>query len=254
MNDNKNIFKTGNTYLVPAENIKFDKIIAGFNPVKGTDEFESLKEQIKKDGQLQPIYIRNGLCIDGRHRTKACIELGIQIKCVDVLDNLSNEQCVRISNTNVFGSRNDGPNQLAIKAYKLVKDFKYKDKQALELVALSASNGRVLLSAIRYIIDNDYEWVIDKVLAKENCHIKDNDDNIVYRGQSLRKLKAVIADIESEKDYDDDDYLEPVIDYNSIIKSEKDRIDFWNRFGKNKCLTIDEKVYICNLYNRGNSK
>ena len=253
MNDNIDIFKTGDVYLVPAENIKFDRTIAGFNPAKGTDEFESLKEQIKKDGQLQPIYIRNGLCIDGVHRTKACIELGIKVKCMDVLDNLSNEKCVRISNTNIFGSRNDGVNQLAIKAYKLVKDFKYKDKQAIELVALSQANGRILLSSIRYIIDNDYEWVIDKILAKENCHIKDSDDNTIYRGQSLRKIKTVISDIESDNNNDDDDdnFLEPEIDYNSIIKLEKDRIDFWNRFGKNKCLTIDEKVYICNLYNRG---
>ena len=253
MNDNSNIFKTDDVYLVPADNIKFDRTIAGFNPAKGIDEFESLKEQIKKDGQLQPIYIRNGLCIDGVHRTKACIELGIKVKCIDVLDNLSNEKCVRISNTNIFGSRNDGVNQLAIKAYKLVKDFKYKDKQALELVAISQSNGSKLLSAIRYIIDNDYEWVIDKVLAREYCHIKDKNDNIVYRGQSLRKLREIITEIESDNDDDnDDDFIEPSIDYNSIIKLEKDRIDFWNRFGKNKCLTIDEKVYICNLYNRSN--
>lgn len=251
INNNSGIYKTGKEYTVPPSNIKMDEGIVEFNQLKSDAEYESVKEQIKKDGQLQPIYIRKGLCVDGRHRTKICNELGIEVRCIDLIDTMSDEQCVRISNTNIFGSRNDGPNQLAIKAYKLVKQFGYKDVKAIELVGISKTTGKQLMPAIRYLVDNGYEWVIDKVLNKESCTIYDEKENVVYRGSSLRKLKQVIYDLEdSDNLEDEDDYIEPVIDYNSIIKSEADRVVFWDRFGKNNMLTIDDKVFICNLFNR----
>lgn len=60
--------------MVTAEDIKLHPIASVF-PAMGTDEFEQLKEDIAKRGQLQPIALWRGLVIDGRHRLQACIEL-----------------------------------------------------------------------------------------------------------------------------------------------------------------------------------
>ena len=42
------------------------------------DEFESMKASIKLIGQQDPITTLNGEILDGRHRYKACKELGIK--------------------------------------------------------------------------------------------------------------------------------------------------------------------------------
>jgi hypothetical protein len=42
--------------------------------------FAELKTNIKQQGQFFPITLRNGKILDGRHRTKACAELGIEVK------------------------------------------------------------------------------------------------------------------------------------------------------------------------------
>ena len=47
-------------------------------PLMSDEEFETLKEDIRKNGQQQPIIIHEGQVIDGRHRQRACLELGIE--------------------------------------------------------------------------------------------------------------------------------------------------------------------------------
>lgn len=47
-------------------------------PPMSAEEFNDLKEDIKKNGVLQDILTWKGQLVDGRHRIKACEELGIQ--------------------------------------------------------------------------------------------------------------------------------------------------------------------------------
>lgn len=51
---------------------------AQYNRDQTQEEFEALKLSIKTLGQLDPIVSYKGEILDGRHRYKACIELGIQ--------------------------------------------------------------------------------------------------------------------------------------------------------------------------------
>ncbi len=72
-------------------NKQFDSIIdpddvifhwaANALPSMSEGEFQELKSNIKEHGQLEAILITSdGRAIDGRHRVKACAELGLQVK------------------------------------------------------------------------------------------------------------------------------------------------------------------------------
>lgn len=47
-------------------------------PAMSSDEFEALKADIQKQGLLERIVTHDGKILDGRHRYRACIELGIK--------------------------------------------------------------------------------------------------------------------------------------------------------------------------------
>jgi hypothetical protein len=55
--------------------------LAELFPVMSKDEFEKLKRDIQSHGQIEPIWInKDNILLDGRHRLRACIELGIEPK------------------------------------------------------------------------------------------------------------------------------------------------------------------------------
>ena len=41
-------------------------------------EYRPFKKDIRDHGQMEPIKVLNGMVIDGRHRQRACLELGIE--------------------------------------------------------------------------------------------------------------------------------------------------------------------------------
>jgi hypothetical protein len=49
-------------------------------PKMSAEAFEALKADIQKNGQVDPIWVKTGEIIDGRHRWRACRELGRQCK------------------------------------------------------------------------------------------------------------------------------------------------------------------------------
>ncbi|MGC8569634.1 MAG: ParB N-terminal domain-containing protein [Nitrososphaeria archaeon] len=53
------------------------------------EEYEKLKEDIKEHGLLEPIVVKDGEIIDGKHRYRACMELGIEPKFVELPDGIS---------------------------------------------------------------------------------------------------------------------------------------------------------------------
>jgi len=54
--------------------------LANIFPEMLTFEYEALKDSIDNNGLIEPIWIYKGEIIDGRHRYKACCELGIEPK------------------------------------------------------------------------------------------------------------------------------------------------------------------------------
>ena len=47
-------------------------------PVMTDDEFRALIEDIRRHGQLDPIVLLGGAILDGRHRYRACCEIGLE--------------------------------------------------------------------------------------------------------------------------------------------------------------------------------
>lgn len=52
--------------------------IAETVPKMSAEAFAMLKEDIQRNGLAEPIWIKGGLIVDGRHRFRACRELGIK--------------------------------------------------------------------------------------------------------------------------------------------------------------------------------
>jgi N6-adenosine-specific RNA methylase IME4 len=52
--------------------------VANIFPMMSADEFSALVEDIRANGQREPIYLHEGRIIDGRNRYRACQQLGIE--------------------------------------------------------------------------------------------------------------------------------------------------------------------------------
>jgi hypothetical protein len=70
---------------------------------EGLDE---LKNDIVANGQLIPIVLRVGKILDGRHRHKVCIELGISVMCKEVGD-ISDQDALTIVVSNAINKVTD---------------------------------------------------------------------------------------------------------------------------------------------------
>jgi len=60
--------------------------IANVFPMMSESEFEALKQDIKTHGQLEPIFYWKDMLVDGRNRLKACEQLGIEPRDVELTD------------------------------------------------------------------------------------------------------------------------------------------------------------------------
>lgn len=49
-------------------------------PKMSAEAFDALKADIQKNGQIDPIWVKAGEIIDGRHRYRACREIGVECK------------------------------------------------------------------------------------------------------------------------------------------------------------------------------
>ena len=58
--------------------------LANIFPAMSEGDFSTLVEQIRKNGQRHPIVLCEGKILDGRHRYRACLQLGITPKFVEL--------------------------------------------------------------------------------------------------------------------------------------------------------------------------
>src|SRR5574344_601244 len=120
-------------YNIDPNLVRFDDKYVVFNPLHNELEYEATKENIKRLGQLDPILMLDGLCIDGRHRTKIAKELGIQVRCMDV-DGTSEADLIVLCNKNIMSGRDYDASQKAIQALRLVNEHKVPIVEAAKLM------------------------------------------------------------------------------------------------------------------------
>ena len=95
------------------------------------DGFEELKNDICKNGQLVPIILRDGNILDGRHRHKACMELGVDIKYKE-MGLLSDDEALDLVISNSI-NKATGTDAAKVEAYLMSKTKGLKQKEMPEL-------------------------------------------------------------------------------------------------------------------------
>lgn len=93
--------------------------IANYLPLMSDDEFERLKNDIAGLGVLEPIILLDGKILDGRHRYRACQELGIECP-VKVMTDVSPNDIV--ASLNLF-RRHLNPGQIGMVMTKLKEPY-----------------------------------------------------------------------------------------------------------------------------------
>ena len=176
------------------------------------DGFTELMQDIDKRGQQVPIILRDGNVLDGRHRYKACKDLGIEVRCVD-LGVLSDEEALNtvISNSIMKSTGTDGAK---VEAYLMckAKGLKNKDMPALftrlnsdyikKLVYIEKENPEYLQALLRQNSVRLYNKEFEKAEDYGTIHgiwrtLKSN--------QKLNgKISEIVPDPASDSDYKTD--------------------------------------------------
>ena len=138
--------------------------------------------------------------------------------------------------------------QKAMQVNTMVKQFGFTQTKAMARVGLKNKND---VGAAGFIYDNkeyrDLYW--DSLYNNKDIEIE-NEGKIVYRGRSLRKIKESLLAIESiEKDITEKIDIDEIVDYNKFLKCNASINEFWNRYGYNPSITVEDKIRICELLN-----
>lgn len=93
--------------------------------------FIELKQDIQKNGQLVPILLRDGKVLDGRHRLRACRELGIDVRYTE-LGALSDDEALDLVISNSINKATN-TDAAKVEAYLMckAKGVKQKDMPSL---------------------------------------------------------------------------------------------------------------------------
>ena len=190
--------------------------IAAMHRDMSDSEFESIKLDIELNGQIVPVITYKGKLVDGRHRQRALIELGIYDMICTALPNNTSLEDVKSKVLGTEMRRTDNVAQKAIRALKYIDNTpgvsqqdaavkfavnRARISEAKKLLAMAGSdimdkfyrNGYLILGNIRYTqlsqiikylsVDDeeqkDREPLSDNVKALiEQLHIMSKADDI----------------------------------------------------------------------------
>jgi len=204
----------GSVYTVDPTTIQFDDKYVVFNPLHNEMEYEATKENIRRLGQIDPILMLDGKCIDGRHRTRVAKELGVHVRCVDV-DNTTNEQDIIVMcNKNVMSGRDYDNSQKAIQALSLVNSYKISVKDAATFMKVD----RKLVSYASTIKGFGRQDILDDLMKDKQKRV--NLDNMERPSRSLELLAKYVKALDETGKIVVDDSERVQWDANAAIKTE----------------------------------
>lgn len=177
-------------------NIPIDTVVehplASSHPVYTAEQFEALKQDISKVGQIEPVTLYRGKLVDGRHRVRALKELGISVVKADSLPNnmTINEVKKTVLATEI--RRHQTPTQLAIKAYRLWSSKEVgTQEEALKLTGASKTN-------LKYVNAICNSGRLDIITKLENGEKYELDFGTYVKPTD--SLTAILRDLKEAKD------------------------------------------------------
>ena len=183
----------GEMYTVDPNTVVFDDKYVVFNPMHSKLEYEATKQSINMLGQLEPVLMLNGKCIDGRHRTKITKDLGIMLLCTDVDETMSEAEIIALCNKNVMSGRDYDNTQKAIQALMLVNHYGIKAVDASRMMKID----KRMVSYASTIKGFNRQDILDVLLNSKDAKIK--LDSMERPSRSL-ELIAKFVKAESEKE------------------------------------------------------
>lgn len=180
-------------------------------PKMNDAQFAAFVQDIKENGQLQPVIRYRSKIVDGRHRLLALQELGIAtIKANDLPNNMQLEDVVKVVES-AEKRRHQTPTQLAIKAYRLYqrKGLTITQDEAIKTVGASRTNFRYLMKIInagRMDIVNGLEKGEEFDVSRDPTIVKLSDSlaaisgKLDWEAQQLELTKARLAVVDYTKE------------------------------------------------------
>lgn len=205
--------QVSNEYTLDPKIVKFDNKYVVFNPLQSELEYKATLDNIARVGQRDPILMLDGVCVDGRHRTKIAIELGIPVKCVDV-DGSSVEEIIVLCNQNTMSGRDYDNSQKAIQALRLVTEYSMTAVEAARLMKVD----KRMVSYAATIRGFNREDVLDTLLKSKDSKVK--LDSMERPSRSLELLAKFIKAEAEEKSIVVDDSERIQWEADSYIKTE----------------------------------
>lgn len=158
------------------------------------EEYEKLKESIEHDGFISPIvvglYNKDYYLVDGRHRVKACKELGLSEIPAYVLEVESEsdlELCVRVLEA-VRKNLNEQEMKSIVSKIDLLRNLTRDKKARLRKLCKKEEN------------EKDYFKKYEKELQEKEKEIQEREEKIRELVELLKEKEQQIKELEEEKE------------------------------------------------------
>jgi len=208
-------------YTLDPYEIKFDDRYVVFNPLHNELEYEATKENIRRLGQLEPILMLNGVCVDGRHRVRVAKELGTTVRCVDVAATLSEEDIIVLCNKNVMSGRDYDTTQKAIQALLLVNGYDMSVVNAAKLMKVD----RRIVSYASTIKGFNRQDILDTLMADKQNRVQ--LEGMERPSRSLELLAKYVKTTDEKPKLIVDDSERVQWKHDALIKTETGKAWFY---------------------------
>ena len=214
-----------NVYALDPSGVKFDDKYIKKNRGHTDAQYTSTKLLIKEQGQTKPVYLLNGLCVDGRHRTKIAVELGRQVLCRDVNPKLSKEAITILCNEEILSGRDYDLSQRAIWAHReLVLGLGFSIAKAAKMSKVD----RRMISYASTIKGLDRGDILDALMSGQKIQL----EAMVRPSTSLEVIcKHIKAEVE-DKTISVDDSERVHFNPDALIKTEAGKAWFYEKVNR----------------------
>ena len=190
------MIKLSDIEIVPLTNIKGDDSSSMLNPMHTASEYTSLLEDIRLNGQMQPIIVCRDLIIDGRNRFRALIKLGITDVLIQSMPYKSSRlEKEKMAKSSEVARRHQSKTQLACKAVGDWNSNIVKHKQdgltQLEFILVNNTNNKNF-SLANYIYKHN-KSMFDALLNGNSVNIDKNNLN-----KLTSSLTAIVAHLKHQ--------------------------------------------------------